>query len=90
MAKKTKKEKLFRIGVILAEQGVKKNIFAELVGVNTGTVSEWVNHKAYPETKRLHLIAKVLNVDVRELLIPTPTKTGISDAQKKSEESPDE
>ncbi|WP_166670754.1 helix-turn-helix domain-containing protein [Olivibacter sp. XZL3] len=86
MAKKSRKEAIFRIGAILAEQGVKKQVFAELVGVNTGTVSEWINHKTYPETNKLPLIAKILNVDIRELLISTPTKSGKSEAQVKSHE----
>ncbi|GGC14660.1 hypothetical protein GCM10011386_02990 [Parapedobacter defluvii] len=86
MAKKEKKEPIYRIGAILAEQGVKKEVFAELVGVNSGTVSEWINHKGYPEASRLPKIAEVLNVNRQLLLIETQPKEGKSPAQIKTEE----
>lgn len=85
MAKKNKKLPMFRIGAILAEQGAQKQVFARLVGVNTGTVSEWIAHKTYPETARLPIIAEVLNVNICDLLIPTVPKPGKSKAQEESE-----
>lgn len=86
MAKKEKKEPVFRIGVILAEQGISNDVLAKLVGVNKGTVSEWINHKVYPHPSKLPLIAKVLNVNMQLLLIETKPAVGKSPAQIKAEE----
>lgn len=80
-SKKDKKTPVFQIGMLLAAQGVKHDVFADLVGVNTGTVSEWINHKTYPDAKRLPKIAEVLNVNMQLLLLKTEVKDGKSPAQ---------
>jgi len=81
MAKKKKQKPIFRIGAVLAEQGGKQNALARVLGVNNGTVSEWINHKTYPETKKLPAIAEALNVNIRDLFIPTEPKPGKSKVQ---------
>jgi|GEM_PF-2167338 len=85
MAKKEKKEPLFRIGAILSENNVNNIVFAKLMKVNLGTVSEWINHKVYPEPYRLPLMSKVLNVNIQDLLIPTKIKEGKSLAEIETE-----
>lgn len=71
MAKKEKKEQIFRIGAILAEKGMTNGDFAEAMGVNDGTVSEWINHKVYPNPSKYKKIATVLNVNMQEILVKT-------------------
>ncbi|MGF7025868.1 helix-turn-helix domain-containing protein [Sphingobacterium sp. HSC-15S19] len=66
-----KKEPVFRIGAILAEKNMSNNEFAEKMGVSIGTVSEWVNHKVYPDPSKFRLIAEVTNVNMQEILIKT-------------------
>ena len=65
-------EKVYnRIKAVLAEKG-KTNIFlAEHLAVNINTVSKWCTNKMQPSVESLFAIAKVLEVDVRELLIST-------------------
>ncbi|MNL40464.1 hypothetical protein D3C87_1628140 [compost metagenome] len=57
-----------------------------MVKANLGTVSEWVTHKVYPEMSKLPLIAKVLNVNLQELFIPTAVEEGKSKAEIAMEE----
>lgn len=71
MAKKERKEPIFRIGVILAEKEITNGQFAAAMGVNEGTVSEWINHKVYPHPSKFKKIASVLNVNMQEILIKT-------------------
>ena len=85
MAKKEKKDPLFRIGAILAENNVNNIVFAKLIKVNLGTVSEWINHKVYPEPYRLPRMAEILNVNIQDLLIPTKPKEGKSIAEIETE-----
>jgi DNA-binding transcriptional regulator YiaG len=85
MAKKEKKEPLFRIGAVLAENNVSSVVFAKLMKVNLGTVSEWINHKVYPEPYRLPLMSQILNVNIQDLLIPTKIKEGKSIAETETE-----
>ncbi len=60
-----------RIKAVLAEKG-KTNIWlAEELGKNKTTVSKWCTNDVQPTIETLFLVAKVLNVDVRELLIST-------------------
>lgn len=75
MAKKERKEPIFRIGVILAEKEMTNGEFANAMGVNEGTVSEWINHKVYPHPSKFKKIATVLNVNMQEILIKTDTQS---------------
>ncbi|WP_376746121.1 MULTISPECIES: helix-turn-helix domain-containing protein [Sphingobacterium] len=47
------------------------NEFAYKMGVSIGTVSEWVNHKVYPDPSKFRLIAEITNVNMQEILIKT-------------------
>lgn len=44
------------------------------LGKNEATVSRWCENVSQPSLETLFSIAKVLNVDVRELLIPPINK----------------
>jgi len=67
MAKRT----INRIKVVLTEQGRTNKWLSEKIGKNTTTVSRWCTNDIQPSVETLLEIAKILNVDVRELLIST-------------------
>jgi len=68
----TQEAKIFnRIKAVLAEKG-KTNIWlAEEMGRNKTTVSKWCTNDVQPTIETLFAVAKVLDVDVRELLVST-------------------
>lgn len=47
---------------------------AESLGKNEATVSRWCTNESQPSLETLFAIAKVLKVDVRELLVSTNTQ----------------
>jgi putative transcriptional regulator len=64
--------KLFnRLKVVLAEKNKSNKWLAEKLERNETTVSRWCTNDTQPAVDTLVDIAKTLNVDVRELLIPT-------------------
>lgn len=64
-------EQINRLKVVLAEQQRTGKWLAEALGKNEATVSRWCTNESQPSLETLVEIAKVLNVDVRELLIST-------------------
>ena len=64
-----------RIKVVLVEKNKTSKWLAEQLGKDPATVSKWCINLAQPSLKTLIEVAKVLGVDVRELIVPT-------DAQK--------
>lgn len=60
---------LNRIKAVIAEQGKTNNWLAEQLKVNRTTVSKWCRNDMQPRVETLFQIAKVLEVDVRELLV---------------------
>jgi transcriptional regulator with XRE-family HTH domain len=67
MAKKT----INRLKVVLAEQGRTNKWLAEKLGKNTATVSRWCTNEMQPSLETLIEIAKILGIDVRDLIIST-------------------
>ena len=65
------KEVYNRIKAVLAEQGKTNNWLADQLEMNRTTVSKWCRNEMQPRVETLFQISKVLNVDVRELLIST-------------------
>lgn len=63
-----------RIKAVLAESRKTNNWLAEQLKVNRTTVSKWCRNEMQPRVETLFLIAKVLDVDVRELLVSTKKK----------------
>lgn len=63
-----------RIKAVLAERGKTNNWLAEQLKVNRTTVSKWCRNEMQPRVETLFLIAKALDVDVRELLISSKKK----------------
>ena len=59
---------LNRIKVVLADKKRTNKWLAEQLGVDPATVSKWCTNSAQPNLENLMEIAKVLEVDVNELL----------------------
>lgn len=60
-----------RIRIILAEQNRTNKWLAEKIGISATTVSRWVQNKNQPTLNKLVEVAKLLNVDVKDLLETT-------------------
>ena len=63
--------KLNRLKAVLAEQGKTSKWLAEQVGKSSCTVSKWCGNSVQPDLNTLDKIAKLLNVDVKDLLNST-------------------
>ena len=61
-------KKINRIKVILAEKEKTNKWLAEQVGKDPATISKWCTNTAQPSLEMLLQIAKVLNVEVKDLL----------------------
>ena len=62
---------LNRIKVVLVEQQKTGKWLAEQLGKSTCTVSKWCSNTNQPDLNTLDKIAKLLGVDVKNLLNPT-------------------
>ena len=71
---------ILRLKEIMAQQGVGREELAERVGVSVTTISNINTENNLPTIQRLLEIARVLDVDVRELFVPTKGGT-ITNAQ---------
>ena len=63
-----------RIKVVLAEQNKTNKWLAERLGMNESTISRWCTNNTQPPVDTLTIIAKILNIDIRELLSSTKKK----------------
>lgn len=61
-------KKMNRIKVMLAEKEKTNKWLAEQVGKDPATISKWCTNTAQPSLEMLLQIAKVLNVEVKDLL----------------------
>ena len=62
---------LNRLKVVLIEQKRTGKWLAEQLGKDPSTVSKWCSNKMQPSLEMLVSIAKVLDVDTRELIVIT-------------------
>lgn len=60
-----------RIKIVLVEQNRTGKWLAEQLNENEATVSRWCTNESQPSLDTLIKISEVLNVDVRDLLMPT-------------------
>lgn len=67
-------ERINRIKEILVIQGKSQKWLAEQLSKTQTTVASFCNNKSQPHLKELKRIAEVLDVDIRELLVPTKEK----------------
>jgi DNA-binding Xre family transcriptional regulator len=63
--------KLNRIKAVLAEQEKTSKWLAEQIGRSACTVSKWCNNSVQLELNTLDKIATILEVDRRDLLVPS-------------------
>ncbi len=68
------KEKINRLKIVLAEKDIAQKDFAEQMSVTPHTISRICDNDTQPSLKLLRKMALILEVDIRDLLIPTPSK----------------
>ncbi|KAB5346300.1 helix-turn-helix transcriptional regulator [Bacteroides salyersiae] len=61
-------KKINRIKVMLAEKGRTNKWLAEQVGKDPATVSKWCTNAAQPSLEMLLQVAKVLEVEIKDLI----------------------
>ena len=62
---------LNRLKVVLAEQQKTGKWLEEQIGKSNCTVSKWCKNSIQPDLNTLNKIAKLLDVDIKDLLIST-------------------
>lgn len=60
-----------RIKVVLVEKKKTNKWLADQIGKDQATVSKWCTNTTQPTLETLVEIARILEVDIRELLVPT-------------------
>jgi putative transcriptional regulator len=63
-----------RLKVVLVEKKKTSKWLAETLGKDPATVSKWCTNSSQPSLETLIKIARILEVDVRELIVPTDTQ----------------
>ncbi len=64
-------KKINRLKVVLVEQDKTGKWLAEKLQKNEATISRWCSNTSQPSLEMLVTIAKVLNVDAKELIVNT-------------------
>lgn len=70
LLKNTNMADINRIKVVLVEKKKTNKWLAEQLGKDAATISKWCTNSAQPSLETLLEIAKVLEVDPRELIVP--------------------
>lgn len=65
------KKAINRLKVVLAEKGKTNKWLAEMLQKNETTISRWCTNEVQPSMATFINIAKLLNVDVKELINST-------------------
>jgi DNA-binding XRE family transcriptional regulator len=60
-----------RLKAVLAEQQRTSKWLAETAGRNEATVSRWCTNSCQPPMEMMYKIAKLLDVDIKDLLVST-------------------
>ena len=63
-----------RIKEVLEEKGIKQKWLAEKLGKSYNMVNSYIQNRQQPRLEVLHVIAKNLDVDVVELIVPSKKK----------------
>ncbi len=64
-------KKINRLKIVLVEQNKTGKWLAEKLQKNEATISRWCSNTSQPSLEMLVTIAKVLNVDAKELIVTT-------------------
>lgn len=67
-------EQMNRIKEVLEEKGIKQTWLAEQLGKSYNMVNAYVQNRQQPRIEVLYEIAKILGVNVKELLIDSEIK----------------
>ena len=62
-------ENLNRLKAVLADSGKTNKWLAEQLGKDPVTISKWCTNTTQPDLQTLSIISKLLDVDIRELLV---------------------
>lgn len=62
---------LNRLKVVLVEQNKTGKWLAEQLGKSTCSVSKWCQNTVQPDLQTLQSISKLLDVDIRDLIVST-------------------
>ena len=73
--------KVYRIAGVLADHGLENKDLAELLNVTPVTVSRWCKHQTQPTEENLYNIARVLKIDLKDLVHSTKWPEGPSEAE---------
>lgn len=68
------KHKYNRIKTMLAEREKSSKWLADALGKDKSTVSRWCTNDMQPTIETFYQIAKLLDIEVRELFVPTKSK----------------
>lgn len=60
-----------RLKVVLVEQKKTSKRLAETLGKDPATVSKWCTNTSQPSIETFLEIARLLNVDIKDLLVPS-------------------
>lgn len=63
--------KINRLKIVLAEKTRTNKWLAEQLGKSEVTVSRWVTNEVQPSLETMAQIARILNIDIKELLHST-------------------
>lgn len=66
-------ERINRIKEVLVIKGISQKELAFKLDKNPNTIASMCNNKSQPHLKDLKKIAEILDIDIRELLVPTKT-----------------
>jgi putative transcriptional regulator len=64
-------ERINRIKEVLVIKGMSQKDLSLKLGKSTNSMASMCNNKSQPHLKDLKRIAQILDVDIRELLVPT-------------------
>ena len=63
-----------RIKVVLEEKGIKQTWLADKLGKSFNTVNGYVQNRQQPRLETLNEISKILDVDIKDLIMSTKNK----------------
>lgn len=66
--------KLNRLKEVFDEQKIKNRTLAKYLNKSESTISLWRNNKRQPTIEELYEIAKLLRINIHDLLVPTNWK----------------
>jgi putative transcriptional regulator len=70
----SEKIKINRLKIVLAEKEIAQKDFAQKLSVTPHTISRICKNEQQPTLKTLRKMALALDIDIRELLVPTKEK----------------